>query len=53
MSEHTKMDIFMTNLERFGVEVCPHCNGYGSSLKEEAETCTQCNGLGLVKKEEV
>ena len=28
---------------------CPNCNGYGSSLKEEAETCSKCGGLGLVR----
>lgn len=32
-------------------EECKHCNGYGSSLKEDADTCTRCNGTGLVKKE--
>lgn len=26
---------------------CPHCNGYGSSLKEKAERCTQCDGTGI------
>jgi hypothetical protein len=28
--------------------ICPNCNGYGSSMKEEAETCTRCTGSGLV-----
>jgi DnaJ-class molecular chaperone len=27
---------------------CPHCNGYGSSLREENERCVRCNGTGLV-----
>jgi DnaJ-class molecular chaperone len=27
---------------------CPHCNGYGSSLEEDAERCTHCAGTGLV-----
>jgi hypothetical protein len=27
---------------------CPHCNGYGSSLKEEAERSTRCAGIGLM-----
>lgn len=27
---------------------CPHCNGYGSSPKEDAERCTHCGGSGLV-----
>lgn len=26
---------------------CSHCNGYGSSLKEEADRCTHCGGTGL------
>jgi predicted Zn-ribbon and HTH transcriptional regulator len=26
---------------------CAHCNGYGSSLKEESERCTHCDGTGL------
>ena len=29
---------------------CPHCNGYGSSLKEECETCSKCGGDGLIYK---
>jgi DnaJ-class molecular chaperone len=31
-----------------GMRWCPHCNGYGSSLKEDAERCTRCAGTGLV-----
>ena len=27
--------------------ICPNCNGYGSSMKEEDETCTTCGGSGL------
>jgi DnaJ-class molecular chaperone len=34
-----------------GMRWCPHCNGYGSSLKEEAERCTHCAGTGLVVDE--
>ena len=30
------------------IEECDHCNGYGSSLKEEADKCTKCNGTGLI-----
>ena len=52
MSEPTKVDIFM-NPERFGYEVCPHCNGYGSSLREASDRCSKCGGSGVVKKEEV
>jgi hypothetical protein len=26
---------------------CPHCNGYGSSLKEESDKCTVCHGSGV------
>jgi hypothetical protein len=31
-----------------GMKWCPHCNGYGSSLKEESGRCTHCGGSGLV-----
>jgi DnaJ-class molecular chaperone len=31
-----------------GMRWCPHCNGCGSSLKEDAERCTHCAGTGLV-----
>lgn len=41
----------MQNPAAHGLTECPHCNGYGSSLKEEAESCTFCNGTGLVLKE--
>lgn len=26
---------------------CSHCNGFGSSLREESDRCTRCNGTGL------
>ena len=41
----------MLNPAAHGLVECPHCNGYGSSLKEEAERCTFCGGTGLVLKE--
>jgi hypothetical protein len=31
-----------------GMRWCPHGNGYGPSLKEDAERCTHCAGTGLV-----
>ncbi|MDO8208972.1 hypothetical protein [Conexibacter sp. CPCC 206217] len=31
-----------------GMQVCPHCNGYGSSLKEGGDRCSQCGGSGVV-----
>jgi DnaJ-class molecular chaperone len=40
----------MLDPEKHGYEVCTHCNGYGSSLKEESAICTKCYGRGLVKK---
>lgn len=46
-----RMDILF-NPAKYGYVVCPHCNGYGSSLKEESSVCTRCGGFGLVKKEE-
>jgi len=30
---------------------CYHCNGYGSSLKEEQERCSVCDGVGLIREE--
>jgi len=43
----------MLNPEKFGHAECPHCNGYGSSLKdpEGVNICTRCGGSGLIKKE--
>jgi hypothetical protein len=31
-----------------GMRWCPHCNGYGASLKEDSERCTRCGGSGLI-----
>jgi DnaJ-class molecular chaperone len=31
-----------------GMKWCPHCNGYGSSLKEPSGRCMHCGGSGLV-----
>lgn len=46
------MDIeVMLDPEKYGFKVCPHCNGYGSSLKESGSTCSKCNGSGLIKKD--
>lgn len=44
----TDFDI-MLNPHKYGYIQCSHCNGYGSSLKEETDRCTKCGGLGLVK----
>ena len=43
----------MCDPEKHGYEQCKHCNGYGSSLKEDSASCTRCGGSGLVKKEVV
>ena len=40
--------IMLHGPEAHGLEVCRHCNGYGSSLKEESDRCTRCGGTGLV-----
>lgn len=41
----------MLNPKKYGFEVCGHCNGYGSSLKENADRCTLAVTVGgLVKK---
>ena len=44
----------MLNPEKFGYMQCPHCNGYGLSLKdpERVNICTRCDGLGLIKKKD-
>ena len=41
----------MFNPEKHGLVECPHCNGYGSSLKdpEGVDKCTRCGGSGLIK----
>ena len=31
------------------VGYCPHCNGYGSSLKEESDRCSRCGGSGVAR----
>ena len=49
MSEHRLTGILL-DPEKHGLEECSHCNGYGSSLREEQERCSKCNGTGLVKK---
>ena len=41
------MDV-MLDPQKYGYDQCPHCNGYGSSLKETADRCTVCDGTGLV-----
>jgi DnaJ-class molecular chaperone len=43
----------MLNPEKYGYKQCPHCNGYGSSLKDPdgVDTCTMCHGLGLIREE--
>jgi len=50
MSEPSPFQL-MTDPEKYGFTQCGHCNGYGSSLKEDSDRCTQCEGLGLVPKE--
>jgi DnaJ-class molecular chaperone len=37
------------NPEKYGMAECSHCNGYGSSLKENSPCCSVCGGSGLVK----
>ena len=42
----------MLDPEKHEYQQCPHCNGYGSSLKDPdgVDTCTMCHGSGLVRK---
>ena len=50
MSKILPMEIMM-NPEEHGYKECDHCNGYGSSFKDEGdERCSKCGGAGLVKK---
>jgi DnaJ-class molecular chaperone len=43
-------DVTGTELGRIpeGTKWCPHCNGYGSSLREAGARCSHCGGSGLV-----
>ena len=34
---------------KHGLVQCPHCSGYGSSLRESDSRCSQCGGTGLVR----
>jgi DnaJ-class molecular chaperone len=45
------MDMFMKP-EKYGLTVCPHCHGYGSSFDDPigVNICTKCNGSGLIKE---
>lgn len=38
----------MEAVDRGEMVECSHCNGYGSSLKEDSDTCSKCHGRGLV-----
>ena len=40
--------------EKYGYEVCQHCNGYWSSFKdpENSNICSKCDGHGVVKKKD-
>lgn len=50
--DEVTMDM-MLDPDKYGLVECPHCNGYGSSLKDPigVDVCTKCGGSGLVKKE--
>ena len=30
-------------------QMCPHCAGYGSSLKEPGDRCSVCGGSGVIE----
>jgi len=46
MSLLTVVDV-SSDLGKYSLELCTHCAGYGSSLKEPDDNCTQCGGRGL------
>lgn len=37
-------------LDKQGLQMCDHCSGYGSSLKdpEGVDRCTKCGGTGVM-----
>jgi DnaJ-class molecular chaperone len=39
--------------EKYGMVICPYCNGNGSLLigPDGKNVCTNCGGFGLVRKE--
>jgi DnaJ-class molecular chaperone len=39
--------------EKYGMMICPYCNGNGSLLNgsDGMDVCTKCGGFGLVKKD--
>jgi len=49
MADKRKAMEVMLDPQKHGYEQCSHCNGYGSSLKEDSPRCTVCQGTGLVK----
>lgn len=52
MDEDLKKALLSFKPEEFGYRECPHCNGWGNSLKEQAPVCTMCGGSGLIKIKE-
>jgi len=44
-----KMKAFTEGLSSIGAEECKHCNGYGSSLMEDASVCSCCGGSGILR----
>ena len=50
MSERIPFEA-MLDPEAHGYKICEHCNGYGSSFKDEGEgRCSKCGGSGLIPK---
>lgn len=40
----------IANPEKYGLEMCSHCSGYGSSLKDP-HGVDRCGGSGLMPKQ--
>ncbi len=39
------------NPEKYGMVICPCCNGHGHIQIPEHRCCPKCGGFGFVKKE--
>jgi DnaJ-class molecular chaperone len=45
------MDKEIFQPERYGMVICPSCNGQGYIQTPERQCCLKCGGFGFVRKE--